>query len=336
MKNTFWRGLSTGALVCLAATQASASAARVAAWDAMTQRFEISCIVQKELVNDAAVFGMPLTGSEREPAVYMESVHFVKKEVAGAPLLRPVWFFDARQQGEPLADVGTHLVDLVQWTLSPEKALDYRRDLAVLRGTRDLLRLIREQFKGVTGLADFPEFLQGAVRDGRLDYVTKNTVSYTLRGVHVKLDLVWDYEAPPGVKDTELAVFRGSRARVEVRQGRAENFVPEVYVVPNRREERAAIERALRAGLQRLDARLPGLALENADQGFRVAIPAALRTSHEAHFAVLVGQFLTYQRETDTIPAWEAPFMLAKYFVTTEGVRLGRQAGAMRPTTTAR
>lgn len=323
-------------LPALARTLEAARAARVAAWDAMTQRYEISCIVQKELVNDEAVFGTPLTGSEREPAVYMESVHFVKKEVAGAPLLRSPWFFDPRQQGEPLADVGTHLVDLVQWTLSSEKALDYRRDLAVSQGTRDLIRLTREQFKGVTGLADFPEFLHGAVRDGQLDYVTKNTVNYTLRGVHVKLDVVWDYEAPPGVKDTELAVFRGSRARVEVRQGRAENFVPEVYVVPNRPDERAAIERALRARLQRLDVTLPGLALHRADQGFRVAIPAPLRTSHEAHFAVLVGQFLTYQREPDTIPAWEAPFMLAKYYVTTEGVRLGRQAAAGRQTTAAR
>ena len=91
-------------LPALARTLEAARAARVAAWDAMTQRFEISCIVQKELVNDAAVFGAVLTGSEREPAVYMESVHFVKKEVAGAPLLRPAWFFDPRQQGEPLAD----------------------------------------------------------------------------------------------------------------------------------------------------------------------------------------------------------------------------------------
>jgi len=47
--------------------------------------------------------------------VVIESVHHFFKEVSGKPLIRPAWFFDVRQQGEALPDVGTHLVDLVQW-----------------------------------------------------------------------------------------------------------------------------------------------------------------------------------------------------------------------------
>ena len=41
--------------------------------------------------------------------------------------IRPAWFFDNDEQGEGLNDVGTHLVDLVQWTLFPEQAIDYRK-----------------------------------------------------------------------------------------------------------------------------------------------------------------------------------------------------------------
>ena len=52
-------------------------------YDGMTQRFEITCILQKELVNDAGVFGKPLKGSVNDPAVYMESVHYLLKLVAG-------------------------------------------------------------------------------------------------------------------------------------------------------------------------------------------------------------------------------------------------------------
>ncbi|MDP2323064.1 MAG: putative oxidoreductase C-terminal domain-containing protein, partial [Gammaproteobacteria bacterium] len=91
----------------------AAQASGVVAYDAMTQRFEISCILQQELVNDQNIFGAPVTGTRDDPAVVMKSVHYLLKKVAGAVNLRPPWFFDIQQQGEGLTDVGTHLVDLV-------------------------------------------------------------------------------------------------------------------------------------------------------------------------------------------------------------------------------
>ena len=60
-----------------------------------------------------------MKGTEADPGVYMESVHHLMKVVAGAPNIRPPWFFDTAEQGEGLNDIGTHLVDLVQWTLFP-------------------------------------------------------------------------------------------------------------------------------------------------------------------------------------------------------------------------
>ncbi len=65
-------------------------------------------------------------GTDAEPGVYMESVHYLMKVVSGAPNIRPAWFFDTAEQGEGLNDIGTHLVDLVQWTLFPDTAIDYR------------------------------------------------------------------------------------------------------------------------------------------------------------------------------------------------------------------
>src|SRR6185503_10008628 len=99
------------------------------AYDIMTERYEITSILQRELVNDPETFGSILPGDERDPGVYMESVHHILKLVAGVPNLRPVWFFDIHEQGEALSDVGTHLVDLAQWTLFPETGIDYRRDI---------------------------------------------------------------------------------------------------------------------------------------------------------------------------------------------------------------
>ena len=60
-----------------------------------------------------------------EPALELASVHHILKLVAGAPNLRPAWFFDTDEQGEGLADVATHLVDLVPFLLFPGQPIDH-------------------------------------------------------------------------------------------------------------------------------------------------------------------------------------------------------------------
>src|SRR5436190_10070786 len=114
------------------AALAEADRRGLVAYDIMTERFEVTSILQRALVNDPATFGEMVKGTEAEPAVYMESVHYLMKTVAGAPNIRPAWFFDTAEQGEGFNDIGTHLVDLVQWTLFPDRAIDYKADVKVL------------------------------------------------------------------------------------------------------------------------------------------------------------------------------------------------------------
>ena len=184
-------------LPTLQAALDAADQQHVVAYDAMTQRFDAPCILQRQLVNDPAIFGNPITGSDKEPAVHMQSLHYLLKEVSGVPNLRPAWFFDIRQQGEALTDVGTHLVDLVQWILFPEQAIDYPRDIRVLTASRWPTVLSLAQFQRVTAQAAFPEYLLEATKDGKLEYFCNNSVNYTLRGVHVRLDVKWDFEPRP-------------------------------------------------------------------------------------------------------------------------------------------
>lgn len=280
----------------------------VAAYDGMTQRFEISCILQRELVSDPEVFGKPAS-------VQMESVHYLLKLVAGAPNLRPAWFFDIRQQGDGLADVGTHLVDLVQWILFPDQAIDWRKDIRVLDRSRRPTVISPADFARVTGVKEFPDYLKDAVHADGLHYECNNSVTYTIRGVRAKLDVKWGYEAAAGSGDTELAIFRGSRATVEVRQGREESFRPEVYVVPAAGQH-AAVAMALRRKVASLQANWPGVAAEDGGGRLHVVIPDKYRIGHEAHFALLVKRFLGYVKNPGSIPAWEKPDMLAKYYVT--------------------
>ena len=53
------------------------------ALDIMTERYEITSILQRILVNDADIFGAPEPGTAEDPGVYMESVHYLMKQVAG-------------------------------------------------------------------------------------------------------------------------------------------------------------------------------------------------------------------------------------------------------------
>jgi predicted dehydrogenase len=303
----------------------TAEARKLVALDIMTERHEVTSELQKELVNDPATFGRLLPGTEADPGVYMESVHHLMKVVAGAPNIRPTWFFDTHEQGEGLNDIGAHLVDLVQWTLFPDQALDYRKDVRVQSAQRWPTMIPRDQFRRVTG-QDIPAALASHVKDNALEYFCNTLVSYTARDAHVTLNVIWDWEAPPGAGDSHFAYYRGTRAKVEVRQGAAEKHRPELYVVPNAPADKAALRATVQKKMAALQAQHPGVGVEDLGPELRVTIPDRLRIGHEDHFAQVTQRFLRYVRDRSTLPAWERPNMLAKYYVTTEGTALARRA----------
>jgi predicted dehydrogenase len=296
------------------------------AYDMMTERHEITTILQRELVGDAAILGTLAKGSEAEPAVAMESVHNILKTVAGAPNIRPAWFFDTAEQGEGLADIGTHLVDLVPFLLFPDQALDTAK-IQLVAAKRWPTVIGRDQLLRVLGEKAVPAALASRMKDDRLDYYCNTRVDYVLNGVHVRLDVRWDYEAPPGGGDTHLAVVRGSRARVEIRQGAEQKYRTEVYLVPNRAGDREALLAAAQKRIAALASRYPGLAVEPSGDELHVVVPDAFRTGHEAHFAEVTRRFLEYLKDPAAMPRFEKANMLAKYFVTTSGTELSRQGG---------
>ena len=305
---------------------ADADSKGVVAYDIMTERFEVTSMLQRALVNDPATFGEIAVGSAAEPGVYMESVHYLMKTVSGAPNIRPAWFFDTTEQGEGLNDIGTHLVDLVQWTLFPDKAIDYRADIKVLAAQRWPTRISQQDFQRVTREPRFPEGLAAAVTGDTLEYFCNTLVTYTVRGVHTTLNVIWDWEPPAGSGDTHFAFYRGTRARIEVRQGQADGFRPELYVIPAAGVDKPSVLAAARARIAALQPQFPGVTVEERGAEIHIAIPEAFRVGHEAHFAQVTTNFLEYLRNRSALPAWERPNMLAKYFVTTTGTELSRQS----------
>lgn len=291
-------------------------------YDVMTERYEITNLLMRELMRDAQVFGALQPGTPTEPGIAMKSVHSLLKKVAGVPLRRPAWFFDTLQQGEGLTDVGTHLVDLVPWLAYPEQALDPQRDVQFLSATRWPTVLRRADFAAITGEEDYPEFLKSSIVAEDLHYFCNNAVIWKLRDTHVRLDILWDVKAGAGTGDTHFARCRGEHSILEIRQGKKEQYRPELYVRPQSRKH--GLAPALEQWRQRLAGVYPGVGIEALGREFRVTFPDHYRVGHEAHFAQVTRDFLAYVRGKRPLPAWEKPNLLAKYFLTTTGVARGQ------------
>lgn len=299
-----------------------AAAEKVLLYDIMTERHEITTILQRELARMPELFGTLERGTPDEPAVEMESVHHFLKEVAGKPLIRPAWSFDVRQQGEAIPDVGTHLVDLVQWECFPEKALDWRKDIRVSAARRWATRLTREQFQRVTGLADYPAFLKQQVTpDGALDIFENGEASYTVRGIHAKVTALWRFEPPAGGKDTHYSRLRGTRATLTIQQGAPENSQPTLRIESHGSATLAEFERKVRAAVTKLSAKYPGVDVKSKDESWEIVVPEKYNVGHEAHFSQVTEDYLHYLEE-GKLPEWEVPDMLAKYYTTTQAYRL--------------
>lgn len=284
-------------------------------YDIMTERFEISTILQKELSMDKAVFGELEKGTLENPAITKESVHHFFKYVSGNPLVRPDWFFDTDIEGTGIVDVTTHLVDLIQWEAFPGITLD-TTDVEMQAAKLWSTDLDLEQFKLVTGKDEFPEFLQKNVADNKLSVNSNGEMNYTLKGVHSKVSVIWNFQAPEGAADTHYSMMRGTKANLVIQQGAKENYVATLYVELLDGQDDALTNLVK----EKLQDRFPGLDLEKISSGnYKVIIPEKYHNGHEAHFAQVTEKYLEYFTNKN-MPEWEVPNMIVKYFTTTEAL----------------
>jgi predicted dehydrogenase len=298
-------------------------------YDIMTERFEITSILQRELMHLPGVFGELQKGTLQRPAVIKESVHYLSKTVAGKPLRRPPWYFDVSQQGEGIVDVTTHLVDLVMWICFPQQTISYVSDVEMLQARRWPTPVTRAEFEKVTGFVEFPAYLDKYIgADGAMYCYCNGEMSYRLNGVHVKISVVWNYEARGGAADTHESRLHGSDADIVIHQGEAQNYQPELYIEPAEdHPERSRWVDNLRGCFAKVQEKFPGVELVKENSHFRIQIPPSYRTGHEAHFSQVAELYLDFLRQ-GRLPDWEEPNMLAKYYTTTQALELARSAGA--------
>jgi predicted dehydrogenase len=290
-------------------------------YDIMTERHEVTTILQRELSKIPEVFGMLQKGTAEKPAITKESVHHFFKYVSGSPLKRPAWFFDVDQQGEGIADVTTHLVDLIQWEAFPGVPLK-KEDVEIVNAKRWTTDLTPEKFERVTGMEEYPEYLQKDVEDGILKVYSNGEINYTLKGVHAKASVVWNYEAPEGAGDTHYSIMRGSQCNLIIEQGEEEDYKPKLYIEATNEEGMETFAGELEKAInQDLEVMYPGIKLKKLDnKRWTVNIPEKYKVGHEAHFGQVTEQYLRYL-VWGRLPEWEVPNMITKYYTTTEGMK---------------
>lgn len=312
--------ISPGNYPMLEEAFATAREKGVLLYDIMTERHEITTLLQKELSQIPEVFGKLQKGTQEVPAITKESVHHFSKIVSGKPLVRPPWFFDVAQQGEGIVDVTTHLVDLVQWEAFPEVVLK-KSDVEIVSARRWTTDLTPAMFEKVTGLDSYPEYLSKDVEDDLLKVFSNGEINYTLKGVHAKVSVIWNFVAPKGTGDTHYSVMRGTRCNLTIRQGEAEGYKPKLYIEATHVESPEEFTRSLEKAMEELAVRYPGISLKELEEfTWLVEIPDSYKVGHEAHFGQVTQKFLGYLA-AGTLPEWEIPNMIVKYYTTTEGMK---------------
>jgi predicted dehydrogenase len=301
-------------------TFAAAAQKKVLLYDIMTERYEITTLLQRELSMLPVVFGKLEKGTPDNPAVTKESVHHFYKYVSGNVLTRPSWFMDVSQQGEGIVDVTTHLVDLIQWECFPEQVIDYQKDIKIAKARRWTTDMTLSQFKAITKTQEFPDYLKkDIVNDTLLKVFSNGEIIYQLKGVYAKTSVIWAYKAPEGGGDTHYSIMRGTKANLIIQQGAEQNYKPTLYIEPVSSDK--SYEHSLMIALQNLEKKYPGISLKKKSKGWEVQIPERYKEGHEAHFGRVTEKYLEFLKK-GKLPSWEVPNMLAKYYTTTQALKM--------------
>lgn len=286
---------------------------RVVLFDPMDLRYGISNILQKELSQMPDLFGSLQKGTIENPALVQANLHHYLKGPAGQTGIRPAWFFDVEQQGHGIVDVSTHLVDLNQWLGFPDTKIDYKKDVKIISAREWPTRISLSEFEMVTGLDKYPGYLKKDLQDSMLVVYSNGEINYTLKGVHSKVTVLWNYKEPAGSSDTHYSLMRGTKASLEIRQGAAEQFKSTLYIKPKPGTDAATFKDPIIAAQRQLQDKYPGTEFIKKGNEWEVR-PGKFDRTSSAEVAV---HYITNGR----MPDWEAPNMIAKYYITIQGLR---------------
>jgi predicted dehydrogenase len=294
-------------------------------YDVMTERYDILNTIVRVLVDSEELFGEVQAGTAEEPAIVMQSVHHYFKEVSGNVLVRPAWFYDVEQQGEGIADVATHLVDLVHWQCFPDEVIDYRTDVLITSAHHWPTRLTLADFTRSTRLNAYPDYLRKYVKDNILEVFGNGTIHYQVKGKNIAVTAIWNYEAPQGGGDAYSALIKGTHATVEIVQNKEENYIKQLYIEKEKATDRKVFESALHTVIAELQKMVPSISSKPVTEGrYQIIVPVEDRKGHEDYFGMVAKNYFEFLI-AQNMPEWEISNMIAKYYITTTALDMAKK-----------
>ena len=276
-------------------------------YDLMTERHDVQNVITRILMSDDEIFG------EVSGKIEIEDIHHFFKQVSGKPLMRPMWYFDVRQQGEGIADVTTHFIDLIFWECFPGESVSVS-DVEVTAATRFPTLITLDEYKAVTGAEAFPEYLEQDVRDGVLEVYSNGTIDFIVKDVPVSITMRWDYTPESGSGDRFHEIIPGIFSSIEIVQDASTGFIRKLFL-----KTTEALASKAEALLRRT---YPEICVTEVSEGrYVVEIPQKYRHPHEDHFNMVGYEFIECIKKRN-IPEWERDNTLTKYHITTRSVEI--------------
>ncbi len=277
--------------------------------DIMTGRQEPPARLLRDLLLTPEIFG-EFRREAGMPMIENGTVHHLYKNVNGAPLVRPAWYFDVNKQGCGLCDVATHLIDNAQWMLYGDLDIDFDHEVELLNAELGTTDVPADKFELITGAKAFPAELSDRVENGVLKLACNGCLDVQYRDVTVRIHTQWNLEAPPGGGDMHHQIARGTVSDLFVEQSPETNFKANVLVKP-RTMSAGAMKVLLGKRLHELGY-TDSTVTEQHDGRLLVTPPSSMVDGHEFHFAIVRDEFLK-MLTTGREPEGQRSQLAAKY-----------------------
>lgn len=288
---------------------------KVLLFDIMTGRYEIKNILLREIAQLPEIFGKLQNGTPDKPAVESSSIHHYYKRVAGNTLVRPAWFFDVVQQGDGIVDITTHLVDFVQWGCFPNQVIN-KSDIEMISAKRWATEINKEDFKSVTLLDDYPEYLKKDLKGDNLTVFANGEMIYKIKGVTCKLIVEWRSKSLDGKGDIQSTTLRGTNCSIEIKDDN-------LFIIANENNDLGLFAGNLEKAIVQ-DLPQKGIGLEKVKNNtWKVTIPEKYNVPHEINFSQVMEQYMGYLK-AGKLPELELQNMITKYYTTTSALKLAK------------
>ena len=185
-------------------------------YDIMTERHEITTMLQKEFSTIAPVFGGLVAGIDGRSRGHQGKRALLFQAGVGRPAQAAGVVLRHRAAGRGPgrhhhAPRRSRPVGMLPGRRSSTIARDVRVLSARALADGDQSRAIRQ--RDAARKRSRTILRKDVQADGSLHTYANGEINYAIRGVHAKVSVIWNFEAPPGAGDTHYSVMRGTQSR---------------------------------------------------------------------------------------------------------------------------